>query len=309
MNFRSFDNHSLILMATVNKGKHHDFAVDAAKEILAERNIDLSLYNEDFYINEISSGYGNGWEKLIRAMLDELRDNGWNRDIIVRYKEKYGRFEMSLDTDNSILSEIIEKHLAIINGSCMICGKPGENVDIAGWEFTYCEEHFIEKYPIIYDVDKDGFTIDDERFLWEEISEVKILSSDLISECTNITEAVAEIHFHDSREMIILGSDWLNWYHLLKTVPNRLSNPQFTGPFNHFTKSLIYCPVCEFRAVYEDHCLRCRFWMSTIHSNQERAKKKGKIFIFEEMIAKEREELKLFLFFNKLKTFETSFER
>jgi hypothetical protein len=98
-------------------------------------------------------------------MLEKLRMNGWNSDITVHYKEKYGQFELSLETDDRILIEIIEKHLAIINCSCMTCGDSAETVDVAGWMFTLCENHFIEQYPIIYLKDSNGFVIHKEHII------------------------------------------------------------------------------------------------------------------------------------------------
>ncbi|WP_342644392.1 hypothetical protein [Mucilaginibacter sp. CSA2-8R] len=303
-----YDDRMLILMATVDRGRYHDFAIEAAKRLLADRHIDLTQYNEDFYISEIASGYGAGWEKLIRIMLEELRINGWNCDITVHYKEKYGQFELSLETDNYILNEIIKKHLTIINCSCMICGEYGETMEVAGWNYTLCEHHFIEKYPIIYYIDNKGFTIRKEQYSWEQISEISLLTADYNTKSENFQDiAIAEVFFFDQRETILLSGEWVNWFLFLKTIPSRLAPVWLTGELEKFYKTLKYCPVCQFQSVQEESCFYCGFWMPSILMKKNRVEKKGEVFDENEVFLKEQSYLKMPSFINKLRSLEKSF--
>jgi hypothetical protein len=272
--------------------------------------LDLSQFDEDFYINHIVSENDQGWQPLIRAMFNELRNNGWNRHIGVHLKEKYGKFEITLSTENEILNNIAEKYTDKINDTCMDCGEPGESASIAGWDYTLCFKHILEIYPIVNNIDEKGFDLRQERYTWEEISAIKLGKYQYTTyNHSAIGLFEAELFFIDERDTVTLSMEWINWFLFLKSIPAKLMPEKLIKPLHEFAEKLSYCPVCEFKAVDNGHCLRCYFTVSSVDIRKKNAEESGEIFDEKEFILKERDFLNDSFYLNKIMLLEHSFEK
>jgi len=91
----------------------------------------------------VDSGFfcvGNGWFGLIKSLINDLTELGWNKET-TQVKEKFGglRFYINAGSD--------EIHQRIIQAEkesytvCEKCGEPGELRKDNGWYSTLCDKH------------------------------------------------------------------------------------------------------------------------------------------------------------------------
>jgi hypothetical protein len=83
---------------------------------------------------------GNGWFGLIKSLINDLTELGWNKET-TQVKEKFGglRFYINAGSD-----EIHQRILQAEKESykvCEKCGEPGELRKDIGWYFTLCDTH------------------------------------------------------------------------------------------------------------------------------------------------------------------------
>lgn len=93
----------------------------------------------------ITSSYffnvGPGWFPLIKSLIEDLIDLGWNKQIC-QVKEKFGGLRFYINEGSDEIHERISK---AENDSYEICeetGKPGELRTDIGWYKTLCEEEY-----------------------------------------------------------------------------------------------------------------------------------------------------------------------
>lgn len=88
-------------------------------------------------------GVGNGWLGLIKGLIEESIELGWDRQIC-QVKEKFGglRFYINSAPDevHKLIREAEDKSYEI----CEQCGEPGE-MRKGGWIVTLCDKHNEER--------------------------------------------------------------------------------------------------------------------------------------------------------------------
>ncbi len=83
---------------------------------------------------------GSGWLELIRDLIQELIEAGWNKEIC-QIKEKFGGLRFYTNGMTPEMWEILAKYEKKAYITCEICGKPGETRD-GRWISTLCDEHY-----------------------------------------------------------------------------------------------------------------------------------------------------------------------
>jgi hypothetical protein len=86
---------------------------------------------------------GNGWLGVVRSLIEDLIELGWDKQIC-QVKEKFGglRFYINSGSDE-IYKKIFEAEMKS-NEICEKCGEPGKSIK-GGWIVTLCEFHAEEK--------------------------------------------------------------------------------------------------------------------------------------------------------------------
>ena len=82
---------------------------------------------------------GPGWYGLIKNLIQELIDDGWDKQIC-QVKEKFGQLRFYTNGGGDNHYKIISKYEDLSSQVCETCGEPGELQRI-GWWKTVCEEH------------------------------------------------------------------------------------------------------------------------------------------------------------------------
>ena len=86
---------------------------------------------------------GNGWLGIIKSLIEDLIQLGWDKQIC-QVKEKFGglRFYINSGSDE-IYKKIFEAEIKS-NRVCEKCGEPGKSIS-GGWIVTLCKFHAEEK--------------------------------------------------------------------------------------------------------------------------------------------------------------------
>lgn len=93
------------------------------------------IMNSNFF----NTGYG--WYPIIKSLIQDLIDLGWDKQIC-QIKEKFGGLRFYINDGNP------EIHKRIINAeeesyqTCEITGKPGKLRKDLGWWKTLCDEEY-----------------------------------------------------------------------------------------------------------------------------------------------------------------------
>lgn len=88
-------------------------------------------------------GIWNGWLGLVKEMMEDIIQMGWNKEIS-QVKEKFGGLRFYI---NSASNEIHNRITVAENLSykvCEKCGEPGELRTDIGWYLTLCDTHYTE---------------------------------------------------------------------------------------------------------------------------------------------------------------------
>jgi hypothetical protein len=85
---------------------------------------------------EISSG----WYVIIKNLIEELLQAGWNKKLI-QCKEKFGGLRFYIEGGTREIHDIIHKYEKLSMQTCDVCGDKGENIIINRWISTRCQKH------------------------------------------------------------------------------------------------------------------------------------------------------------------------
>lgn len=102
-------------------------------------------FGRDFSLEEVLDNVGEGWRPLVKRLIEDLFELGWNGSLH-QIKEKFGglRFyvgEASRKVFNRI--ELAELESLV---TCEECGLPGKQSSWGGgWIYTLCEKHGEER--------------------------------------------------------------------------------------------------------------------------------------------------------------------
>lgn len=86
---------------------------------------------------------GNGWLGLVKILIEDLIELGWNKQIC-QVKQKFGGLRFYINEGSK---EMFDKIAEAENKSYEICEKCGEsgNPTKGGWITTLCDFHLYEK--------------------------------------------------------------------------------------------------------------------------------------------------------------------
>ena len=289
------DDDYLIQLTTILKFDYNTIYIETAKNILKERKIEVDFNDRDFFVELFIKTNYEGWQNELRNMFSELILNGWELNIPIKSKEKYGNFICNIETNNIKLKSTVEKYKKIINSLCSRCGSQ-ENVfndQTDYWIENICESCWTNKMKnqhTISEITESGFKygilINDFKFElkyfeWNQVKNININ----IPEYGNNFEL--EINF-DSENLYLQAKTDVNFFRLLKYIPKeKLTSTDYDFIDNLFL-NLTDCKICGKISVYESSCLVCNENLEEILKNQRNQSWKRYNNI-EEIIKKEQE--------------------
>lgn len=86
---------------------------------------------------------GNGWLGIIKSLIEDLIQLGWDKQIC-QVKEKFGGLRFYINSGSDEIYKKIFKAEIKSNEVCEKCGEPGESIS-GGWIVTLCKFHAEEK--------------------------------------------------------------------------------------------------------------------------------------------------------------------
>ena len=92
----------------------------------------------------VDSGFfcvGNGWFGLIKTLINDLTDLGWNKET-TQVKEKFGGLRFYINAGSDEIHERINQTEKESYKVCEKCGEDGELRTDIGWYFTLCDTHY-----------------------------------------------------------------------------------------------------------------------------------------------------------------------
>lgn len=259
-----FDDDYLIKLTTIQKFNYTNVYIETAKIVLKNRKIEIDFDNIDFFIELFVNSYNLGWQKELRNMFSELIINGWNLNIPIKSKEKYGNFVCDIETSNISLKEIINKYIKIIDSLCSKCGSD-KNVfsdQTTYWIENICDKCWINKIENRYtisEISKEGFKyfllindkLEPKYFEWNQVKNINLT----IPKYGSKHELEINIDF----ENLYLDSKIdINFFNLLKFIPKEKISPKNYDYISNLFINLKSCPICGKIAVHNGICLVCQ---------------------------------------------------
>lgn len=90
-------------------------------------------------------GVGVGWYPLIKDLITDLIELGWDKKTC-QVKEKFGGLRFYINAGSDKIYERITLAESQSYEICEVCGEKGELRKNVGWYTTLCDEHYNEKY-------------------------------------------------------------------------------------------------------------------------------------------------------------------
>ena len=202
---------------------------------------------------------GTGWLPLIRELLFELANSGWDLTKQVGGKEKFGELRCYLKTDDEVFNRrlrgIVSRYTFQSLKTCELCGDEGKHRHINGWQKTLCLNHYKEALPTI-EINNKWISSGSQKINVNSISRIEI--------DTDYRKVwLYERQFFTNKELIlVLTHQQPNYYAFLKIIPPHLVTEEQQKHIHDIFKSLIDCEICGHKAVLGNHCLFCykRSW-------------------------------------------------
>ena len=90
-----------------------------------------------------------GWYPLIKNLIDELINLGWDKQV-TQVKEKFGGLRFYINGGSDEIYNKITEAEKLSHETCELCGKKGELRTKIRWFTTLCDEHYEQKHtPLI----------------------------------------------------------------------------------------------------------------------------------------------------------------
>jgi hypothetical protein len=86
----------------------------------------------------------NGWFPLIKELIEDLINLGWDKQIC-QVKEKFGGLRFYINSGSNEIYDRISKSEKDSYNICEKCGEPGKLRNDIGWYLTLCDNHYNEK--------------------------------------------------------------------------------------------------------------------------------------------------------------------
>jgi hypothetical protein len=103
-------------------------------------DINLTDYQDNKIISRYFFDVEDGWLQLIKNLIIELIEFGWDGKIL-QVKQKYGGLRFYIQNETVVERTIISKYEKESYNICEICGNLGNQVTKNGWIVTLCEKH------------------------------------------------------------------------------------------------------------------------------------------------------------------------
>lgn len=84
---------------------------------------------------------GEGWYPLIKSLIEDLIDLGWNKQVC-QVKEKFGGLRWYINGGSEEMYDRITEAERKSYTICEVTGKPGEIRSDLGWYRTLCDEEY-----------------------------------------------------------------------------------------------------------------------------------------------------------------------
>lgn len=94
-------------------------------------------------------GVGNGWFGIVKRLIEDLIELGWNREIC-QIKEKFGGLRFYINEGSEDIFNRIRLAEDASYLTCEVCGEPG-TLRAGHWHATMCDEHSDGNLPLEID--------------------------------------------------------------------------------------------------------------------------------------------------------------
>jgi hypothetical protein len=85
-----------------------------------------------------------GWYQLIKDLIVDLIELGWNKEVC-QVKEKFGGLRFYINEGSDEIHDRITEAERQSYEICEITGKPGQLRNDIGWYTTLCDEEYIKR--------------------------------------------------------------------------------------------------------------------------------------------------------------------
>ena len=99
----------------------------------------MKLEDKMDLITECQSHVGRGWHDILRRLIGDLFELGWDGQVL-QVKEKFGGLRFYIGAGNGPIGACIQDAENESLRTCEECGAPGKQRD-GGWIKTLCDEH------------------------------------------------------------------------------------------------------------------------------------------------------------------------
>jgi hypothetical protein len=125
-------------MGLMNKQEMNEFLESIGGLVNGWKRDDTHIIDAGFF----SVGYG--WYPLIKDLISDLIELGWNKEVC-QVKEKFGGLRFYINDATDEVHNRIREAENLSYKTCEICGEEGELRTDIGWYTTYCDKHYEER--------------------------------------------------------------------------------------------------------------------------------------------------------------------
>lgn len=268
----------LVYIFFLCKDSYSEEYIELIKNELTKRGYDFISFDENQYIKFVTKDFHKGWEKELLKMFQELKDNGWNMNLLLDYKYSWGQFQLKgfRTNANEQLLKIIDKYKLIFESTCCECGSKNS---VLYFENEYlcdnCTLNILKKREIT-DINEFGFEYYNgqiyenekgriDKIYWEDIKQIKIEKNyDVVNiEMTKLSKNEEEINENISSEFIrdnyiSFSSDFhINFFELLRYLPKNILDKKQKDEVENLLINIKKCTICDKTSILIDKCLVC----------------------------------------------------
>lgn len=215
------------------------------------------------WLNGIALQIQSGWYDLLKRLLIELNEAGWNKRVSC-IKEKYAELRFhAADFD-----EIIDRYTAASKWVCETCGEKGKIRSKGGWDYGACRKHYIETRSSIAIV-TEGFTLNEKMFYWKDIISAGFADEPNYYGDYHLLKITFPKNFKAGNSgwddhILYLRSNDYGWGAFMQAIAGRFNDID-EGYLSKFGP-VECCKTCGYLAVYNNKCECCE---ETIYSEKD----------------------------------------
>lgn len=222
---------------------------------------------EDFVINESINDYDlqklavlNGiklqisrtWYPLVLELIRELDKQGWDRRVSC-IKEKYAALHFYTA---HVYNEVIDKYTQRSETICETCGAKGK-IRHHGWDYVACRKHYLQGRGLVIPL-PEGFNYNGRTFLWSQVRDSNFGDKDYAGQYRHLEVHLDPKQFpklqpHDLEVRIY--NSVIGYGTLLQQLPQGMPGLDYSWA-DQF-RSVSYCAICGYKAVYIGCCECC----------------------------------------------------